>query len=501
MLTVRCLTLPAILLIGLQWSGSRTEAADPRPPEVSTLTPAAPAEARPYDRVTFHAQPKPLPAGAVTSDWPTFLGPTHNAVSPETRLLRKFPDGGPKVVWELATGDGYASPSIRGDYLVYSHRDGDEVLVECLHPATGQQYWQYRYPTQYRDRYGYSSGPRASAVIDERFVYILGVEGQFMALELTTGRLLWQRNINRDFGVSQDFFGTVGTPLLTGDRLIINVGGQEGPCVAAFDKLTGRAIWTAGENNWGPSYASPLPAVIHGQPRVLVVAGGDSDPPTGGLLCIDPRNGHVDFEFPWRSTKYESVNAMPPVIVGNRVMISATYRTGSALLEVQPDFSPKTIWTMSDREHNTDDDQLGIHWSMPVVKDGYLYGFDGRNEPDASMVCVDLSQGRVVWRTEPQWEHTVRLNGQEQTLTLSTLRGSLVQVDGRALCLGELGQLLWLDLTPEGYRELDRAHLFLARYTWAPPVISRGLLYISQNAPDPVTRTRERLICYDLRGE
>ena len=115
---------------------------------------------------------------------------------------------------------------------------------------------------EYRDRYGYGSGPRASAVIDGDRVYILGVEGEFFCLELKTGRVIWERNINLDFGVSQDFFGTVGTPLLQGNLLILNVGGRQGPCVVAFHKMTGRAVWTAGKNKWGPSYASPIHGTI-----------------------------------------------------------------------------------------------------------------------------------------------------------------------------------------------------------------------------------------------
>jgi outer membrane protein assembly factor BamB len=489
-------------LILLTWVvPTRADDVDPAPPRVNALPAATEPGPSDYDRVTFHGAPKPLPAGAVTHDWKTFLGPTHNGISTETKLLKKWPNGGPKPVWELSKGIAYTSPSIHGDYLVFSHRVDDEVLVECLHPATGQQYWQFKYPSEYRDRYGYGSGPRASAVIDSNRVYILGVEGEFFCLELKTGRVIWQRNINRDFGVSQDFFGTVGTPLLQGNLLILNVGGRQGPCVVAFNKMTGRAVWTAGKNKWGPSYASPIPGMIHGQPRVFVFAGGDSDPAIGGLLSINPMNGAVDFEFPWRSSKYESVNASCPVVIGgDRVFVSATYRKGSALLQIKPDFSHSTLWTMSDREHNTDDDQLGIHWNTPIYKDGHLYAFDGRNEPDASLVCVNVKTGKVVWRTEPEWEDSLELNGETQKLTLSTLRGCLMHVDGQFLCVGELGHLLWLDLSPAGYRELQRTWLFASRETWAPPVISRGLLYMTQNQRDLISRKGPRLICYDFRA-
>lgn len=495
------LIVAALVLVCVRGAECSAAEVDPKPPVVKQLKPINAPQPSKHERVTFHSAPKPLPQGAVTADWPTFMGPAHNGVITETKLLKKFPEGGPKIVWELATGNGYSSPTIQGDRLVYVHRVRDDVTVECLHPATGDKYWDFSYPTTYEDRYGYSNGPRASPVIDGDRVYVMGVEGRFLCLELKTGRVVWERNINRDFNVKQDFFGTVGTPLLQGDLLIVNVGGKDGPCVVGFDKATGKARWTAGKNKWGPSYASPVPATIHGQRRVFVFAGGDSEPSVGGLISLDPANGKVDFEFPWRSKKYESVNAMPPVVFGNQVFISATYRAGSALLKVKPDFSPTTVWTMSDREHNEDEDQLGIHWSMPIVKDGYLYGFDGRNEPDATMVCVDLKKGRVVWRDPHQWEEMITFNGEKQKATLSTLRGSLIHADGAFLCLGEFGHLMWLDLSPEGYKLISRSWLFGAQYSWAPPVISHGLCYISQNARDFLGGKQPRLICYDLRAE
>lgn len=497
------LTMPPlpVILIAVTARVFGAEITDPNPPQVVTLTKQAPAKTSKNERVTFHQAPRPLPEGAITHDWKTFLGPTHNGVSTETKLIKTFPADGPKVVWEMETGNGYSSPSIQGDHLVYVHRIKDEVVIECLHPQNGERYWEHRYSTTYSDRYGYSDGPRASPLIDNNRVYLLGVEGNLICLELTTGRIIWQRNINTDFDVKQDFFGTVGTPLLQNGNLIINVGGQSGPSVAAFNKLTGQLVWTAGKNNWGPSYASPIPATFHGQRRVLVFAGGDSDPATGGLISLNPLNGKVDFEFPWRSTKYESVNASCPVAVGNQVFISATYRAGSALLNIKPDFTPSVEWTMRDREHNTEGDLLGIHWNTPIVKDGHLYAFDGRNEPDASLVCVNIKTGTVVWREAAEWEETIELNGQQQKLTLSTLRGNLLYVDGRFLCQGELGHLLWLDLSPAGYKEISRCRPFLARYSWALPVISRGLVYINQNSRDVTTNKGSRLICYDFRAE
>jgi hypothetical protein len=59
---------------------------------------------------------------------------------------------------------------------------------------------------------------------------------------------------------------------------------------------------------------------------------------------------------------------------------------------------------------------------------------------------------------------------------------------------------MWLDLNPKGYKLLSRERLFLARETWQTPVLSRGLLYVSQNSPAFTDHAPPRLRCYDLRA-
>lgn len=433
--------------------------------------------------------PRPLDAGAVTHDWTSFLGPTHNAVSSETRLSRTLP---PPLVWELPTGSGYASPAVAGDRLVYLHRIGDEEVVECLHPETAAVHWRFRYASSYRDRYGYNNGPRSSPVIDTSGgrVHTVGAEGLVHALELASGRVVWRRDLRADYGVAQDFFGISSTPLIERGLLIVNVGAPGGPTVVALDLESGREVWRAG-NEWGASYASPVPAVVHGERRVFVFAGGESRPPSGGLLSIDPANGEVDFAFPWRSRTYESVNAACPVVFDNRVFITASYRTGGALIEVNADFTHDVAWTTQ---------EFALHFNTPIHRDGYLYGFDGRNMGDSSLTCVDAASGDVVWRTVPEWQETFELDGRQRTQRMGTARGSLLAADGHFLCLGELGHLLWMDLTPEGYTEISRGWLFAARESWGLPVLSRGLLYLTQNTRDLLTGAGPRLLCYDLRA-
>lgn len=449
------------------------------------------AAPQPNPDVTFHAAPKPLPAGAVTSDWPAFLGPTHDMASPETKLLKEFPPGGPRLVWEMKKGDCYGAPAVAGERLVLFHRVGNEAVVDCLNALDGRRYWRFASPTAYQDRYGYNQGPRCSPVIAGDAVFTFGADGQLHCLELETGKVRWQRDILKEFKVKQNFFGVGATPLVEGDKLIVNVGAPGGPCVAAFDTRTGKMLWGAG-TEWGPSYATPAAATMNGRRRVFVFAGGESEPPSGGLVGLDPVTGKIDCTFPWRGRRFESVNASTPVVIGNQVFISECYGAGGALVTVKAEGGCEVAWT---------NPKLGTHFMTAVVKDGHLYGVDGYGSGNAALVCVNVKTGAELWRAKPRWEDTIEGKQGQQKVSFATARGSLLLVDGRCLCLGEFGHLLWLDLNTEGYRELARTRLFTARDTWTPPVISRGLLYVCQNFRDPFQETPPRLLCYDLRAE
>lgn len=242
-----------IAVVALALAAPRFE--DPKPPRLATIEEAPPAEPSPHPEVTFHRKPGPLAESAKTEDWPAFLGLRGEPTSRETRILKEYGADGPRLVWELAKGTGYSSPSIAGNYLVYLHRRGGNEIIECLHPETGESYWRHTYATNFEDRFGYNNGPRASPVIDGDLVYTYGAQGKLHCLRLRSGQVVWKRDIAAEFGVAQDFFGTATTPLVDEDRLILNVGAPGGPAVVALDKLDGRMLWGVGDQ-WGPSYAT-----------------------------------------------------------------------------------------------------------------------------------------------------------------------------------------------------------------------------------------------------
>ncbi len=441
-------------------------------------------------RIRVHQAPRGLRPGSRAHDWPCFLGPSHNGVSNETHLRTSWSKEGPPLVWEMTTGSGYAAPSVGHGKLVFVHRVGDEDVVECLDPETARRFWQARYPTTYHDRYGFGDGPRATPVIDGAYVYVYSVQGHLRCFRLTDGTPAWDRNLGKEFNVPPNFFGEGTSPLVEGDFVFVNIGARGGPCVIALDKVTGETRWKAG-NEWGASYATPVPATINGLRRLFVFAGGDSDPPTGGLLSIDPDKGTIGFRFPFRSRRHESVNAASPIVVNDKVFISTSYRTGGVLLRIDGRGGHDVVWKS---------DGLRAHFATPIARDGFLYGFDGMGKGSIALVCVDLQTGTQRWKKQPDWVEAVVQNGKPTTVSYSTFRGSLIWADGSFLCLGEAGHLARLDLTPSGYHELARVRLFNAEESWTPPVLSHGLLYVTQNTRDPSTKRPPRLLCYDLRS-
>ena len=139
------------------------------------------------------------------------------------------------------------------------------------------------------------------------------------------------------FQVPKGFFGAAGSPLVDGDRVLMNIGGA-GAGLVAFDAATGKTLWTA--TNHQASYSAPVLATINGARHALFFT-------RAGLVDADPATGKVRFEFPWRARMQASVNAAAPIVVDDMVFLSASYGTGAVLLQIGPG-GPKQVWASDD---------------------------------------------------------------------------------------------------------------------------------------------------------
>jgi outer membrane protein assembly factor BamB len=426
------------------------------------------------------------------SDWPQFLGPRGEGKSRETGLITPWPEEGPRIVWQKRVGSGYGIGSVRRGR--YYHFDGWEARsgrgpwqarLTCMNAETGEELWRFEYPSEYSDLLGYERGPRCSPVIDGNRVYILGVEGMLHCLDARRGTVLWKCDTSAKYDVVQNFFGVGSTPVIDGDRLICMVGGSppgspglyesrgridgNGSGIVAFDKYSGEVVYEITDEL--ASYASPKLARVGNRRWCFVLA-------RGGLVAFDPLTGRVDFQYPWRATLLESVNASTPLVVDNEVFISECYQIGSSLLEFHPG-EYEIVWK---DERRSREKAMRAHWNTPIYVDGYVYGCSGRNTGDADLRCIEWETGKVQWTYRSEFP----------------ARSSLMYVDGHFVYLGEFGQLQLIKANPQQCEVVSQVRLEsqaerpeqLLRYPcWAAPILAHGLLYV---------RGKERVVCLEL---
>ena len=396
------------------------------------------------------------------SDWYRFLGPELNAKSSEIGIRTDWADGKLPIVWQREVGDGYSMPSVADGRLFVFDRQGDRARLTCLDSQTGKELWSSEYPTAYVDHYEYSGGPRASPVVDGDRVYVFGVDGRLLAHRVTDGEVLWEVDTAKEFGVVQNFFGAGSTPIIEDNLLIAMIGGSpadppslwsgdlvgNGSGIVAFDKLTGEVVYRSSDEL--ASYSSPVIATI-GERRWGFLFT------RGGLTGFEPSTGEIDFHFPWRSKKIESVNAASPVVVGDKVLITESYGPGSALLRVRPG-GYEVVRTDPPRRGQS----MASHWSTPIYHKGFLYGCSGEKSGNADLRCIDFETGEVKW--------SEKLGS----------RLSLLYVDGHFVVQTERGGLALVRATPEKSELVTKTSYeeILGHPTWGAPILSHGILYL-----------------------
>lgn len=389
------------------------------------------------------------------ADWPQFLGPDRNGISSEADLPDHFPSGGPKVVWKKDVGQGFSGPVVSAGRLILFHRLGDNETVECLDARTGNRVWNSAYPTHYQDDFGFDEGPRATPTIADGKVYTFGAEGMLSCWDFASGKRLWQIDAKDQFTAPKGFFGLACSPLVEGNAVIVNIGGGKGAGVVAFDKSTGKLLWKATDDE--ASYSSPVAATFNGKRYILVF---DRE----GLVAIDQATGKVFFNFHWRSHNNESVNAATPLVIGQDVFVSASYGTGAALLHFR-ESGPNVVWS--------GDEILSNHYATSIYHDGFLYGYDGRQETGPNLRCVDARTGKVRWSQDGFGAGTLMLAGD------------------KLLILTEKGELILARATADGYKPLSHAQI-LPFNSRAYPALADGLYY---------ARSKDKLVCVNLRGQ
>ena len=402
---------------------------------------------------------QPSPAGArvgrnavpkAPSGWPQWRGPHRDGVSPETGLLMRWPEGGPKILWRRPTsGPGYSGLAIDDGRLYTMMQDGAYEAIVCWDALTGEELWRYRYPARFVSDQG--SGPRATPTVVGGKVYAVGATGWLHCLDARTGQLIWRRDLVGEIGGRVPEWGVSFSPLVADGMVFTQPGGSAGNSLVAFDKDTGAVRWRSLDDR--PGYSSPVMSTGGGVRQVLFFTAE-------ALVSVEPDNGRLYWRFPW--TTLMDCNIATPIVAGDYVFLSSGYGRGGALLRIVPEEGGAVGVVVVYRT-----ERMRNHFSTSVLYDGYLYGFD-----ETRLTCMEFLTGEVKWQVG------------------GFRKGSLIVADGTLIVLGENGRLAAAKASPAGFQPTATARLSRRRH-WTPPSLAGGLLYI---------RNEDEILCIDLRG-
>jgi len=246
-------------------------------------------------------------------------------------------------------------------------------------------------PAELRGAYGgfhddMGAGPRGTPCVDGNRVFTLGCMGDLACLEAETGQTVWSLNLVDDFGGRHTGRGFSESPLVDGERLVVSPGGAEG-AVIALEKSTGKLVWLSREVEERIQYASAIAANIAGE-RMIVQFG------SLGLFGLSAHDGRLLWRYGHVSSGV--ANVCTPIVWNDHVFASSAYNTGSGLVKVSRDnvsgdkaSGADEEWQATEVYFNT---RLANHHGGVVRVGDYLYG-TGNN----SLVAMEFFTGKVAW--------------------------------------------------------------------------------------------------------
>lgn len=409
-------------------------------------------------------------------DWPQWRGPRRDGVWRESGIIEKFDSPQIPRRWTAPIAGGYSGPTVADGRVYVSDRvtepEGME-RVHCFRWTDGKRVWTHTYPCEYV-KLSYPCGPRAAIAIDDGRAYALGAVGHFCCLDAATGELLWKKDPVADFQVRRPTWGVAAAPLVEGDLVILQIGGEDGACVVALDKRTGRRRWAALDDK--PSYSAPICVDQTGR-RVVVCWTGTR------VVGLDAQSGELYWQHEVGFRRWV-IGIATPVWYKDRVFISAVDK-GSLMLRLLPDDPQieKVWWRHGPDEFRTD--SLQSLMCTPYLADGYVYGVNY----SGLMRCVDAETGDRVW--------------EDATATSQVRWGTLHMVRNgeKVWIFNDRGELIISRLSPQGFQEISRAELIgpttgqLRRrdgVTWSHPAFAYRHVF---------ARNDEELVCASLAAK
>lgn len=413
--------------------------------------------------------------GTSADEWPQWRGINRDGVWAETGVVDKFETPEIDLKWKVPIGSGYCGPTVADGRVYVTDRLIDPKQIErvhCFDWESGKNIWSFSYDCPYAG-FGYQAGPRASVLIDGGRAYSLGAAGHLFCFDAAKGSVLWSRDLNREYKIRMPNWGIAAAPLVEGDLLIVQIGGEDDACLVAFDKMSGEERWKALPDV--ASYSAPIVIEQAGK-RVLVCYTGDR------LVGVDATTGRLYWEYPspWKNWP---IGIATPVLHRDMLLMSEAHK-GTMLFRLSPDSTKmENLWHRT--RQDSPDKKAGLHClnSTPFIDGEHIYGADNRGV----LRCLRLDTGEQVWEDRTAVP-------EDRFATIHLIRNG-----ERTWMFNERGELIISRLTPGGFEEISRAKLIdrtreqmrgrREGVTWSHPAFAYRHVF---------ARNDKELVCADL---
>lgn len=397
---------------------------------------------------------------AVAEDWPQFHGPRRDNRSVETGLLKRWPEGGPKLVWKAqGLGQGFSTVAI-ADGIIYTAGNIDKDTVITAMDMSGKEIWKRKNGPAYTRSH---PGTRSTPTIVEGKLYNMNGDGDLICLHARTGSTIWALDVMEKFQGRMISWGISESPLVDGDNVICCPGGKE-VSMAALDKDTGDTRWTCTEAGDKPSYTSPMIVDYQGLRQIVTVMYDSA-------IGVAAETGKLLWQYPHK-VRF-GANCDMPIYHDGHVFLFGTWGRGATMLKLNvegDDCSVEEVWrtTELDNEHG------GV-----MIVDGYIYGQSDGDHKRRHLACLEMKTGKTMWTAR-------ELHGERSA--------SLTFAEGMLYVVSDLGEVGLVRPNPKRLEIVSQFELPKGGKgeVYAHPVIFGGCLYI---------RHGQFLYVYDVRAE
>jgi len=411
------------------------------------FTPSAEEQLQTFLTTEETGAPVDSPLERRATDWPCFRGPERTGIAfvdpDEFDWTRQ-----PEEVWRRPVGRGWSSFSIVSGRAFTQEQRGEMECVVCYDMADGQQLWVHEDKERFEETLG-GPGPRATPAFHDNRLYSLGATGVLNCLSASDGQLLWQQNVLHEANAKNIPWAMSGSPLVTGNLVIVNPGGSHGKALIAFDRVDGQTVWAVANDS--ASYSAPSLRTLLGQQQIVIFDGE-------GIKGHMPESGEELWRIPW--TNSPKINAAEPIQLSeNQLLVGSGYGRGSGLFELSRQdglWQTKAIWAAP---------YFKLKFNSAVQKGRFAFGLD-----EGILSCLNADTGKLKWKRGRYGYGQLLLAG--NTLVVQT----------------ENGDIAFVEADSDRFNELQRFPALHGK-TWNHPVIWDGMLLV---------RNGEEAACFRL---